>query len=159
MTKPDSQKTEGPDFVLIGAPLLSLLFLLSKWLYKKKRLTIYIKLFANNGFNRLIYKAIRYNFFIKFSHTTNQSSMDSLRTSLDSANCRHLTLIPTAGCLFLKPRVYVRPCTKYPTYGIKACVANQGDTDLRKIYKKNIKFGFHLGSFVAIIEVLKRIIN
>ncbi|RNA31569.1 hypothetical protein BpHYR1_048572 [Brachionus plicatilis] len=28
----------------------------------------------------------------------------------------------------LKPRVYVRPCTKYPTRGIKACVAKQGDT-------------------------------
>ncbi|RNA03783.1 hypothetical protein BpHYR1_046876 [Brachionus plicatilis] len=25
--------------------------------------------------------------------------------------------------------VYVRPCTKYPTHGIKACVAKQGDTD------------------------------
>ncbi|RNA21607.1 hypothetical protein BpHYR1_049397 [Brachionus plicatilis] len=30
----------------------------------------------------------------------------------------------------LKPRVYVRPCTKYPTHGIKACVAKQGDTML-----------------------------
>ncbi|RNA09581.1 hypothetical protein BpHYR1_039301 [Brachionus plicatilis] len=28
----------------------------------------------------------------------------------------------------LKPRVHVRPCTKYPTHGIKACVAKQGDT-------------------------------
>ncbi|RNA32727.1 hypothetical protein BpHYR1_013860 [Brachionus plicatilis] len=28
----------------------------------------------------------------------------------------------------LKPRVYVRPCTKYPTHGIKACVAKQGYT-------------------------------
>ncbi|RNA32231.1 hypothetical protein BpHYR1_023147 [Brachionus plicatilis] len=24
--------------------------------------------------------------------------------------------------------VYVRPCTKYPIHGIKACVAKQGDT-------------------------------
>ncbi|RNA26696.1 hypothetical protein BpHYR1_036625 [Brachionus plicatilis] len=28
--------------------------------------------------------------------------------------------------LRLKPRVYVRPCIKYPTYGIKACVAKRG---------------------------------
>ncbi|RNA17649.1 hypothetical protein BpHYR1_028439 [Brachionus plicatilis] len=28
----------------------------------------------------------------------------------------------------LKPLVYVRPCTKYPIHGIKACVAKQGDT-------------------------------
>ncbi|RNA44094.1 hypothetical protein BpHYR1_010945 [Brachionus plicatilis] len=27
-----------------------------------------------------------------------------------------------------KCQVYVRPCTKYPTYGIKACVAKQGET-------------------------------
>ncbi|RNA13439.1 hypothetical protein BpHYR1_037247 [Brachionus plicatilis] len=31
-------------------------------------------------------------------------------------------------CDSLKPRVYVRPCTKYPTHGIKACVSKQGDT-------------------------------
>ncbi|RNA43670.1 hypothetical protein BpHYR1_001985 [Brachionus plicatilis] len=33
----------------------------------------------------------------------------------------------------LKPRVYVRPCTKYPTHGIKACVAKQGDTTFFQI--------------------------
>ncbi|RNA29566.1 hypothetical protein BpHYR1_041899 [Brachionus plicatilis] len=34
----------------------------------------------------------------------------------------------TTRMVHLKPRVYVRPCTKYPTHGIKACVAKQGDT-------------------------------
>ncbi|RNA28841.1 hypothetical protein BpHYR1_039091 [Brachionus plicatilis] len=29
---------------------------------------------------------------------------------------------------YYKRYVYVRPCTKYPTHGIKACVAKQGDT-------------------------------
>ncbi|RMZ97268.1 hypothetical protein BpHYR1_048326 [Brachionus plicatilis] len=29
---------------------------------------------------------------------------------------------------FTETRVYVRPCTKYPIHGIKACVAKQGDT-------------------------------
>ncbi|RNA45138.1 hypothetical protein BpHYR1_045643 [Brachionus plicatilis] len=28
--------------------------------------------------------------------------------------------------------VYVRPCTKYPIHGIKACVAKQGDTKKKK---------------------------
>ncbi|RNA19176.1 hypothetical protein BpHYR1_013074 [Brachionus plicatilis] len=37
-------------------------------------------------------------------------------------------MIYTGKYLVLKPRVYVRPCTKYPTHGIKACVAKQGDT-------------------------------
>ncbi|RNA07744.1 hypothetical protein BpHYR1_005526 [Brachionus plicatilis] len=30
---------------------------------------------------------------------------------------------------YYKRYVYVRPCTKYPTHGIKACVAKQGDTN------------------------------
>ncbi|RNA24849.1 hypothetical protein BpHYR1_043697 [Brachionus plicatilis] len=29
---------------------------------------------------------------------------------------------------YYKRYVYVRPCTKYPTHGIKACVAKQGNT-------------------------------
>ncbi|RNA40387.1 hypothetical protein BpHYR1_001285, partial [Brachionus plicatilis] len=29
-----------------------------------------------------------------------------------------------------KTPIYVRPCTKYPTHGIKACVAKQGDTNI-----------------------------
>ncbi|RNA11727.1 hypothetical protein BpHYR1_034180 [Brachionus plicatilis] len=29
---------------------------------------------------------------------------------------------------YYKRYVYVRPCTKYPTHGIKACVVKQGDT-------------------------------
>ncbi|RNA11922.1 hypothetical protein BpHYR1_017145 [Brachionus plicatilis] len=29
--------------------------------------------------------------------------------------------------------VYVRPCTKYPTHGIKACVAKQGDTSSSEV--------------------------
>ncbi|RNA13876.1 hypothetical protein BpHYR1_017212 [Brachionus plicatilis] len=40
----------------------------------------------------------------------------------------------------LKPRVYVRPCTKYPIHGIKACVAKQGDTIELKSLKKSDKF-------------------
>ncbi|RNA18772.1 hypothetical protein BpHYR1_049652 [Brachionus plicatilis] len=41
-------------------------------------------------------------------------------------------MIYTGEYLVLKPRVYVRPCTKYPTHGIKACVAKQGDTLVSK---------------------------
>ncbi|RNA17645.1 hypothetical protein BpHYR1_028434 [Brachionus plicatilis] len=33
--------------------------------------------------------------------------------------------------------VYVRPCTKYPTHGIKACVAKQGDTINKDIFSIN----------------------
>ncbi|RNA37492.1 hypothetical protein BpHYR1_005127 [Brachionus plicatilis] len=42
----------------------------------------------------------------------------------------------------LKPRVYVRPCTKYPTYGIKACVAKQGETILLRNYGINFSLLF-----------------
>ncbi|RNA06981.1 hypothetical protein BpHYR1_002272 [Brachionus plicatilis] len=34
----------------------------------------------------------------------------------------------TTRMVHLKPQVYVRPCTKYPTHGIKACVAKQANT-------------------------------
>ncbi|RNA01303.1 hypothetical protein BpHYR1_043783 [Brachionus plicatilis] len=45
----------------------------------------------------------------------------------------------------LKPRVYVRPCTKYPTHGIKACVAKQGDTIIlaKKKFSNNVKLSQH----------------
>ncbi|RMZ92885.1 hypothetical protein BpHYR1_036478, partial [Brachionus plicatilis] len=33
--------------------------------------------------------------------------------------------------------VYVRPCTKYPTYGIKTCVAKQGDTHFKSFSISN----------------------
>ncbi|RNA08966.1 hypothetical protein BpHYR1_018149 [Brachionus plicatilis] len=37
-------------------------------------------------------------------------------------------LKPLTTLLICIDYVYVRPCTKYPTHGIKACVAKQGDT-------------------------------
>ncbi|RNA00257.1 hypothetical protein BpHYR1_035326 [Brachionus plicatilis] len=49
---------------------------------------------------------------------------------------------------YYKRYVYVRPCTKYPIHGIKACVAKQGDTYLNGGYavkEKIIRVKFLLG--------------
>ncbi|RNA20536.1 hypothetical protein BpHYR1_006156 [Brachionus plicatilis] len=35
-----------------------------------------------------------------------------------------------------RKKVYVRPCTKYPTHGIKACVAKKGDTSISSLIAK-----------------------
>ncbi|RMZ98001.1 hypothetical protein BpHYR1_041343 [Brachionus plicatilis] len=40
---------------------------------------------------------------------------------------------------YYKRYVYVRPCTKYPTHGIKACVAKQGDTETNDSFGVPIK--------------------
>ncbi|RNA15185.1 hypothetical protein BpHYR1_049162 [Brachionus plicatilis] len=53
----------------------------------------------------------------------------------------------TEPFLFLKPRVYVRPCTKYPIHGIKACVAKQGDTFQFKEFNKIIYIPFLFTKF------------
>ncbi|RNA13032.1 hypothetical protein BpHYR1_010878 [Brachionus plicatilis] len=45
-------------------------------------------------------------------------------------NCENHPKYLIKVLMHLKPRVYVRPCTKYPTHGIKACVAKQGDTKI-----------------------------
>ncbi|RMZ96182.1 hypothetical protein BpHYR1_039949, partial [Brachionus plicatilis] len=60
----------------------------------------------------------------------------------------------------LKPRVYVRPCTKYPTHGIKACVAKQGDTIHYQVKNDNqtwsrcIRFGCSIGVYLFLDAIL-----
>ncbi|RNA13222.1 hypothetical protein BpHYR1_027178 [Brachionus plicatilis] len=40
--------------------------------------------------------------------------------------------------------VYVRPCTKYPTHDIKACVAKQGDTNMLDHWQRAVFKAIHL---------------